>query len=67
MVHEETLWFECQQPYIAGFLAFREVDALAALVERIRRTHPAVFPDVGPRPPQDARSAATLANARSTC
>lgn len=34
------------QPYIPGFLAFREVDHLLALLERLRASRPELVPDV---------------------
>ena len=34
------------QPYIAGFLAFREVDFIVALVAKLRDRHPSMQPQV---------------------
>lgn len=34
------------EPYIAGFLAFRELKPLLGLFEKLKRTHPEYWPDV---------------------
>eukprot|EP00301_Raphidiophrys_heterophryoidea_P002031 c1094_g1_i1.p1 GENE.c1094_g1_i1~~c1094_g1_i1.p1 ORF type:complete len:192 (-),score=47.36 c1094_g1_i1:2-577(-) len=33
-------------PYISGFLAFREVPLLSPLIERVRKNHPELFPQI---------------------
>merc|ERR1712070_260663 len=37
---------EMNEPYIPGFLAFREVQHLEPLFERLRRERPELFPDI---------------------
>uniref|UniRef100_A0A914XCG9 Endonuclease V n=1 Tax=Plectus sambesii TaxID=2011161 RepID=A0A914XCG9_9BILA len=46
IVHQETAAVVIDRPYIAGYLAFREAESLAALIARVRRTHPDIFPQV---------------------
>ena len=46
VVLERTMPFTSHRPYIPGFLAFREVDALAALVSQVRETAPHLMPQV---------------------
>jgi len=46
VVWEDFEFVVMRQPYIAGFLAFREVPHLQALLERLRVQRPDIFPDV---------------------
>jgi len=46
LVHRETEIVTLQHPYIAGFLAFREVSHLVKLIRRVQRTRPSLTPDV---------------------
>lgn len=46
VVHEETQIVTMQYPYIAGFLAFREVAFLVQLVNKVRKSKPEILPQV---------------------
>ncbi len=46
IVYEEFRMVELTQPYIPGFLAFREADFLVALLETMREREPQHFPQV---------------------
>ena len=46
VVHEETAMVKLEQPYIPGYLAFREVPHLVAIVEAARRRAPELMPQV---------------------
>jgi deoxyinosine 3'endonuclease (endonuclease V) len=46
MVWEDFEFIYMDQPYIAGFLAFREVPHLLSLLERLRKARPELMPDV---------------------
>lgn len=46
VVHESRAVVEMREPYIPGFLAFREVEFLLGRLEEVRRTHPRHYPQV---------------------
>ena len=46
VVYEDFEMVQLTQPYIAGFLAFREVDFIVALVAKLRDRHPSMQPQV---------------------
>jgi endonuclease V len=46
VVYEDYQIVQLTQPYISGFLAFREVDHLVALINQLRTNHPEFLPDV---------------------
>lgn len=46
VVYESYRMVKLTQPYIAGYLAFREVDHLSQLVEDLRANKPEIFPDL---------------------
>lgn len=46
IVYEEFELVELTQPYVPGFLAFREADFLVDLLERLRAKNPSLFPQV---------------------
>lgn len=46
VVWEDHEFIYMDQPYIAGFLAFREVPHLQRLLERLRQARPEIMPDV---------------------
>jgi endonuclease V len=46
VVYEDYQIVQLTQPYISGFLAFREVDHLVALINQLRTNHPEFEPDV---------------------
>jgi len=46
VVYEDHEMVELSQPYIAGFLAFREVNHLVRLWERLKHDHPEFIPEV---------------------
>jgi deoxyinosine 3'endonuclease (endonuclease V) len=46
MVYQDYKMVKLTQPYIAGFLAFREVDHLLELLAHQRSTRPEVTPQV---------------------
>jgi len=45
-VHKETAIVTLKHPYIAGFLAFREVEHLKQLFFKVKRERPKIVPDV---------------------
>ncbi|EGG21116.1 putative endonuclease V [Cavenderia fasciculata] len=46
VVYESYKMIKLTQPYIAGYLAMREVDHLVALWQSLKRTHPQFTPDI---------------------
>ncbi|KAI1319910.1 hypothetical protein EDD11_002585 [Mortierella claussenii] len=46
VVYESHAKVKLTLPYIAGYLAFREVDPLLSLIQTLRTTHPALVPQV---------------------
>ena len=46
MVYEDCRMVQLTQPYVSGFLAFREADCIAALVHTLHTTHPDMMPQV---------------------
>ena len=46
LVYEEYRMVQLTQPYISGFLAFREADFLVDLLETLRAKRPELFPDI---------------------
>ena len=46
VVYKDFAMVKLELPYIAGFLAFREVPFLVRLVEKLRKEHPYLLPDV---------------------
>ncbi len=46
VVYEEFRMIRLTQPYIPGFLAFREVSFLVDLLETLKRTRPDLYPQV---------------------
>ena len=46
VVYQDFAMVKLTLPYIAGFLAFREVDFLVALIEQLRIAHPELMPQV---------------------
>ena len=48
VVHESVAVVEMKEPYIAGFLAFREVDFLLDRLKEVREKNPQHYPQVFP-------------------
>ena len=48
VVHVSSASVEMREPYIPGFLAFREVGFLLDRLDSIRQTCPHLMPQVGP-------------------
>ena len=46
VIYQKCQMIELTQPYIPGFLAFRECDAAARMLEELRETEPALVPQV---------------------
>jgi len=46
LVHEECKIVTLTQPYIAGFLAFREVEFLRQLINNVKKKNPAIVPQI---------------------
>ncbi|CAI8010607.1 Endonuclease V [Geodia barretti] len=46
VVHESRAVVEMREPYIPGFLAFREVDFLLERLREVQRQHPQHYPQV---------------------
>ncbi|KAI9257363.1 endonuclease V-domain-containing protein [Phascolomyces articulosus] len=46
VVHTSYLKTELHLPYIAGFLAFREVDPLLKLLNQLKQEHPEYYPQI---------------------
>lgn len=46
IVYEECRLVELTQPYVSGFLAFREADFLVELLDTLRQKRPDLFPQV---------------------
>jgi deoxyinosine 3'endonuclease (endonuclease V) len=46
VVHQEQQMIKLTQPYIPGFLAFREVDFLVELFQKCKDEHPEIVPQV---------------------
>ena len=46
VVYEDCEMVELRQPYVSGFLAFREAHCIAALVHRLAANHPHMLPQV---------------------
>jgi deoxyinosine 3'endonuclease (endonuclease V) len=46
VVYEDYEMVRLTQPYVSGFLAFREVGFIQALVLKLRDRHPALLPQV---------------------
>lgn len=46
VLYEELRMVRLTQPYVPGFLAFREADFLVELLETLRQKQPQLFPDV---------------------
>ncbi|KAI7881666.1 hypothetical protein K492DRAFT_206649 [Lichtheimia hyalospora FSU 10163] len=46
VVHTSYLKTRLYLPYIAGFLAFREVGPLSNLLQQLKETHPEIYPQV---------------------
>eukprot|EP00039_Didymoeca_costata_P029205 m.23644 g.23644 ORF g.23644 m.23644 type:complete len:267 (+) comp7525_c0_seq2:237-1037(+) len=46
VVRTESAFVKLTAPYIPGFLAFREVDHICALLDKIQQNHPEVMPQV---------------------
>ncbi len=45
-MHQETQIVCIDEPYIAGYLAFREFRPLITLIENVKQSHPDIFPQV---------------------
>ncbi|KAI9261093.1 endonuclease V-domain-containing protein [Sporodiniella umbellata] len=46
VIYQEFLETKLHYPYIAGYLAFREVEPLMALLDNLRSTKPEIYPQV---------------------
>ncbi len=46
VVFEDFCMVQLTQPYVPGFLAFREADFLVDLLEKLRRNKPELFPQI---------------------
>lgn len=46
VVYEDYEMIKLTAPYISGFLAFREVDFLVALFNKVKKNNPKYTPDV---------------------
>ena len=46
ILHNEKELVRLTQPYIAGFLAFREVSHLVRLIDNVKKNKPQIIPDV---------------------
>ena len=46
LVYTDLSDFTIDIPYISGYLAFREKDAIIALFEKLKREHPDIYPQV---------------------